>query len=122
MHTATRAFEPPLQPSALPSSFHAASLQGAADVLQQRFPSWTVAPYAQYGEKRRQQRQDAAAAAAAEREAAAAAAAARRNGGGNKRPRVAMEAGGAARGVPAAAAAVLGGGSEGPERGRCSVM
>ncbi|KAI3424112.1 hypothetical protein D9Q98_009473 [Chlorella vulgaris] len=100
----------------------AETVMGAADVLQQRFPSWTVAPYAQYGEKRRQQRQDAAAAAAAEREAAAAAAAARRNGGGNKRPRVAMEAGGAARGVPAAAAAVLGGGSEGPERGRCSVM
>lgn len=86
--------------------------QGAADVLRERFPTWTVAPYSVYADKRRQERADAAAAAAAAREAAAA----RRNS--NKRPRVEMEAKAPPPQAAAPGAAVLGG----RDGWRCTIM
>lgn len=97
------------------------AVMGAEDVIRQRFPSWTVAPYTTYSDKRRQQREEAAAAAAAARDAAFAA---RRpgNNNNNKRPRVDTEAGAAgAAGAPAAGAAVTGTGVPGDGR-RCSIM
>ncbi|KAL4459112.1 hypothetical protein ABPG75_013977 [Micractinium tetrahymenae] len=87
-------------------------VMGAADVLRERFPTWTVAPYSAYADKRRQARAEAAAAATAAREAAAA----RRNS--NKRPRVEVEAAAAPTQAAAPGAAVLGG----RDSWRCTIM
>lgn len=84
--------------------------QGAADVLRQRYPGWTVAPYSEYADKRQQQRAEAAPG--------------RRANGGNKRPRVDAEAAAAAS-KKAVASAARGGGDDGAEEGkwgRCTIM
>ena len=95
----------------------ACTSQGAADVLRERFGSWTVEEYAAYRDKRQEQREVAAAAAQAEREAAAQ----RRNG--NKRPRVEAAAAAAPSSAVVAGAAVTGlGRSDGDGSSRCSIM
>lgn len=87
-------------------------VQGAADMLRERFPAWTVAPYSAYADRRRQARAEAAAAAAATREAAAA----RRTS--NKRPRVEMEAAAAPPKAAPPGAAALGA----RDSWRCTIM
>ncbi|EFN53567.1 hypothetical protein CHLNCDRAFT_136728 [Chlorella variabilis] len=86
------------------------AVPGAADVLRQRYPGWTVAPYSEYADKRQQQRAEAAPG--------------RRANGGNKRPRVDAEAAAAAS-KKAVASAARGGGDDGAEEGkwgRCTIM